>query len=493
MTVRMMPIAAAALLLAGQAFSPSANAEGFAAPQFAPCKLGDERAKNRPSAQCGSFTVPEDYRDPDGKTISLRVARIPAKDQEPKPDAVTFLAGGPGQAATEAYPQLAGAFAEINAERDILLVDQRGTGGSNKLNCTVGSGDPFEEFSGDMDFTAHARECLQQMSGDTRFYNTYVAVRDLEELRNALGYSQLNLVGVSYGTRAALTYMRQYPDSVRSAILDGVAPLQIALGFDHADNLDRALDAIFALCAADTTCFDRFGDVGTKLDDLMQRLGETSTTLRVASPRSGKAREIPMDRNILRVAVRLFAYTPETVSLLPLLIDDAWQSGSFGRIAAQALMVMEDLSDALARGMELSVMCAEDVPFYRAENHSAEEATLLGRVIVDGSIDQCKVWPVGEIPDNSKAPLESSIPTLLLSGELDPVTPPAFGEMAARSLSRSLHLVAPGQGHNVLPRGCAATLAARFIADGNVDGLDASCIERLGPAPFFTSFTGPQP
>ncbi|RPI33653.1 MAG: alpha/beta fold hydrolase, partial [Chloroflexota bacterium] len=217
-----------------------------------PCQLSAPGQVTRKEAKCGTLTVYENREAGSGRQIDLRIAVIPSISRNPAPDPLFFLTGGPGQAATESFPVMASAFERIQQKRDIVLVDQRGTGQSNPLKCPVLDED-LENQADDayMDFL---NTCLESLDADPRLYTTWIAMQDLDQVREALGYQQINLYGVSYGTRAVLTYLKQYPDRVRSVILDGVVPQDEVLGIDVGRDAQRALDMIFARCAADQAC-----------------------------------------------------------------------------------------------------------------------------------------------------------------------------------------------------------------------------------------------
>lgn len=456
--------------------------------QLQPCQLSDASGLRQVEARCGQLRVAEDPARPGGRQIDLRVAVVAASSPTAAADPLVFLAGGPGQAATEAYPNIAATLAPINQNRDILLMDQRGTGSSNALDCTQPS-KPLGR-QGDDELVSLTRACLAALSADPRFYTTTMAVSDLEQLRQRLGYQQFNLLGVSYGTRVAMEYARQFPARVRSMILDGVVPPPLALGSEHGRNARRVLEQLFVACRAAPGCGERLADPGESLTRLREQLAD-GRELSVADPRTGEPREIWLDAALLGGVIRLLAYSPESAALLPLLLSDAVSSGNPSRLAAQALMVNEQLARQISQGMELSVICSEDVPFFPED--AQDDHSLLGGALVESLLTRCETWPRGEIPRDFKEPLVSAVPTLLLSGERDPVTPPAYGEAVARDLSNSLHLLVPGQHHNVVTRGCLPEVAASFIDAGGVEGLDTRCVARIGPLPFFTSFTGPEP
>lgn len=466
---------------------------------FTDCMLQLPGTTLTASAECGNLLVAENpaqsLSDPNPhgtlRSISLRIARVPASDQKQRvADPIFFFAGGPGQAASETWPIVAAALREVNKRRDVILLDQRGTGGSNKLQCDLGEAEFVSEIDLDQ-IRQQTRECLAGLAADARFYTTSVAAGDVEAVRQALGLGQINLIGVSYGTRAAQVYLRQYPQHVRSMVLDSVAPPQVLLGTEHAPMLDQALQRIFARCREQKDCFERFGDPGLRLQQLRTELATATPSLTLRLPTSGVRETIPITQDVLGVAVRLLSYASETQALLPIVLEQA-ELGDWQPLTAQALLQVGNLTDMLARGMEMSVICSEDVPFYPAELDHSD--TLLGNALLEVMRAQCAVWPQGVVPDDFHQPRNNNeVPVLLLSGEYDPVTPPRYGEQAAAQFARSAHWVIPGQGHSVLRHGCVPDKLAEFLQQPEPAAIDASCINAIQASPFFLSLLGPSP
>jgi pimeloyl-ACP methyl ester carboxylesterase len=462
-------------------------------PVLEPCRLEAGPGMPTIGAQCGRLAVPENPAEPGGATIELFVARVPALTATPQPDALTVIAGGPGQASTDFYAAYRGAFARVRRERDVLLVDQRGTGRSNRLQCPELLA--AEELAAPAEELVPAtRECLAALPGDPRFYTTSVAVEDLERVRAAFGYPALNVYGASYGTRVAQHYVRRYPGRTRTAILDGVVPPGLTLGPDIPLLAERALDAAFARCSRDPACRERFPAPARQLEELLARLAARPAPVTLPDPLTGAPTEGELSADQVRLAVRLLLYGPQQTALLPFFIDEA-ASGRPAPLKAQADMVMSSLTDALAYGMHNAVMCTEDVPFWRPGDIDREAlaATFLGAEQVEMLQEMCSVWPPGVIDQDLRASLESDVPVLLLSGEYDPITPPEYAERAAEGLSAALHVVAPGQSHGVALAGCLPRLIGEFVDQASVEALDVSCVGDLGPTPFFLDYTGPGP
>lgn len=483
---------ACAAALCGHA--DAAVPDGTEALPLEACHLSIAQATARVAARCGTLTVPEDPAEPDGRAIDLAVALLPATSRSRASDPLVFITGGPGQSALESFVVAGNAFRRIGRDRDILLVDQRGTGKSNRLSCDMP--DSHEELTASAEQRrAWVRECLDGLPGDPRFYTTSVAIRDLDAVRVALGYERLNLYGISYGSRVAQAYARRYPGNTRSVILDGVVPMDLALGPDISLDAQRALGLLYRRCANDEACNERFPNLTDSFAQVQAQLREGPLQLVLADPVTAELTELMFSDEYFTGVIRMFSYAPETVALLPLLIDHAATYGDFAPLAAQALLVMQELGDAMAAGMHNAVVCTEDIPFITDDAALRERLreTYLGANTLEYLADACGVWPQGVIDPDFKEPWTSGIPTLILSGEADPVTPPRNGERLLETLSDARHIVGPGQGHGLAARGCVPRLMADFVAGANPGALEIECVERIAPAPFFLRFTGPNP
>ncbi len=458
------------------------------------CMLVDASGVRATAARCGTLSVTVNPADPaaDSATIDLHVAVIPALTEGVDDVALTVLAGGPGGSATEFYTAYAQAFRYVHRHMDILLVDQRGTGKSAALDCPQPAALDMDLSTEKM--TALTRECLESLERDPAPFTTSVAVRDLDAVRAALGYRALHLYGGSYGTRVAMHYLRRYPAQTKSLILDGVVPPGLTLGPDIAPRAQQALDRLFARCAADRDCEHNFPDLAAQFGALRARLADRPVPLTLPHPVSGEPVDIEFGSSALSTAVRLLSYNDNGVALLPLLISSAAQ-GRLAPLAAQSLMVAEGLDDALSAGMHNTVICSEDLPFVQMDRERwlALDRSYLGRAPLEGLLAVCSVWPTGPVDQDLREPLISDHPVLLLSGSDDPVTPPAYAEMAQRGLSNSRHLVLQSQGHGVAALGCLPRLIDEFVTAGDPDAIDASCVDRIAPAPIFLDFSGPGP
>lgn len=458
---------------------------------FESCLLSMPGSPATARADCGFIEVSEDPNDPNGNTIPIHIAVAPSTATQPEPDPVFFFAGGPGQAASETWVMIRETLSKIREKRDIVMIDQRGTGQSNKLACPV---DEDMDLNAELDLEYVAEQttiCRNQLQADLRLYTTDIAMSDYNQVRIAMGYEQINIMGVSYGTRAAQVYLKKYPETVRSVVLDSVVPMQLALGQDHAPMLDAALSRVFNDCYNNEQCNDSFGDSLNQLNALAAELRKEARWVIIPDPVTGKDREIRMSAETLAVAIRFLTYASETQAMLPILIDEAIATGSLERLAAQALLVMNGLTDVVARGMELSVICSEDYPLI--DTNVDHSDTLLGSIFLKSLETQCDLWPRGEVAEDFRDPVVSDSPVLLLSGERDPVTPPHYANQAAIQLSNHLNLVAQGQSHSVMKHPCFEKITTEFIVTGSTEEVDISCVEKIEASPFFTSLLGPNP
>ncbi len=473
----------------------AANAKAFTLGtlHFKACELPQKHSGATTSAFCTPFSVLENRADANGRKINLRLAMIKSDAAAADADIVVFLAGGPGQSAIDTWPQVAPAFGPLLAHHHVLLLDQRGTGGSNVLEC---KGDENDN-GGDAGFdaarvTAATQACLAMVSkhANPRFYTTTDAVADLEAVRQALGAPQFDLVGVSYGTRMAQQYAMRHADGVRSIVLDSVAPNELALGQDFAENLDSALKLQFAQCAKTPACAKAFGDPFASLFKLRDALHNKPVDYSYRDPVTFETQTKHLNGPSLAGLVRMFAYSPETAALLPLSIAEGLK-GDYTPLAGQTQVLTGDMTDLSENAMQLSVICSEDADLLAPR--AQDENTLLGNKLVDGLKAACEVWPHAQRPADFHAPLKTDKPVLILEGAFDPVTPPRYGEQVMKGLSNGRLLIAAGQGHNVIGRGCIPKLVGEFVDKLDPKALDAKCVDRLGPMPAFVNFNGASP
>jgi pimeloyl-ACP methyl ester carboxylesterase len=480
-----------AALAAGTARSQTAT--GDSTLELSACRIRAGEGYPGIEARCGTFLRPEDPSNPDSPLLSLRVAIVPALSLEPEPDPLVPIAGGPGQGSIAFYAGYAQAFAKIRRERNILLLDQRGTGDSATMQCDVSEEVIEGQYSVEQTLE-ETRKCLAALPYDPRYFTTSVAVQDLEALRIALGIQQLNLYGVSYGTRVAQHYLRRYPGATRTVILDGVVPPAVALGPIIAIEAQKALDAIFARCADSAACNKQFPDLRHEFIRLKDDLAQEAVSLELPGPVSGRPQQLTFGDGELAAAIRLLSYHPNSVALIPLLVHEA-ATGNYAPLASQFLMIADGMSDALSLGMHNSVVCAEDLPFIDKASISREalEQTYIGPLQTDALAAICSIWPRGVVDDDFKMPVTSNTPVLLLSGEADPITPPYFADQVAATLGNARHLTGAWQGHGQAMRGCMPDILGRFVKSASINDLGEACYARVFAMPFFLDFSGPAP
>ena len=431
-----------------------------------------------------------DPDNPDGERIELFVARISALSGTPEPDPFVVIAGGPGQASTTFYTQARSVFSRIRRTRDIVLIDQRGTGSSTPLACqNIENEDAL--IASDA-FIRLGAECVDGLPHDPAYFTTSVAVADLERVREALGFPSLNIYGVSYGTRVAQHYLKRYPERVRTVILDGVVPPGLALGPGIAIDAQRALDSLLARCAAIPECRGAYPELNDQLGILLTRLKASPPTITIPHPRSGAPTTLTLTDEMAAGIVRLLTYSPQTAALIPVLVRAAAE-GDHGPLAAQVLMVSEEVYEALSLGMHFAVVCTEDVPFWGEVDRAALEETYLGSVQVDALGEICKSWPRGLLDEDFARPLETDVPVILLSGEDDPVTPPSYAEKSVAGLTNHRHVSLPHQAHGQLATGCVPRLMGAFVEGADPEAFDDACLEAVGSFPVFTTPMGPPP
>ena len=483
-SLRLLPL----VLLAGTLASCAAAPSGGPLDRLAPC-ASDEGPID---AYCGTLSVFEDREAGTGRRIDLWIVLLPALSPSPSPDPLVFLAGGPGQGAAQLADQIEAIFGRIQRSRDIVLVDQRGTGRSNPLDCGSDSA-TLAELAEDTDASmSRLRACLEGYDADVRLYTTDIAMDDLDDVRAHLGYERVNLYGGSYGTRAALVYVRRHGDRVRSVILDGAAPTDMRLPVFMARDAQRALDRLLEDCEASPPCAGTYPGLGDRIRTLLARLERQPAEVRVRHPRTHVLEDVVVEARIVAGIIFRALYSPLTASIVPTLVERAEQD-DYGGLFALALAGGGE-ADNMSIGMQLSVLCSEDIAQVTGDDVSeATAGTMFGRLLLGNQLDACAMWPTRAMAPGYTRPVESDVPALVLSGDLDPVTPPSWGEEVVRHLARGRHVVVPATGHGVISTPCGMRLVEAFVDAASADELDTSCVERLRRPPFFVTPAGPEP
>jgi pimeloyl-ACP methyl ester carboxylesterase len=454
--------------------------EQSSAISFTPCNI---EGMSEP-VRCGVLHVPENPEQPNGRQIALNIVVVPATGHEARRDPIMPLLGGPGEDAVSAAADYAERFAPLRRERDIVFVDQRGTGRSGGLQCDMYS--PAEDAANLRDFfpIAAVQRCERQLRSraDLTQYSYSHFATDLEHVRRILGYEQLNLFAGSYGTRAAQVYLRVHPQSVRTVFLGSVVPIDVAVPLPLAKAAQIALDQTLAACATDSSCHAAFPNIR---DEFREVLGRLDSGVRVQIPSSSAA--VPLDRGRVAEWLRAKLYRAETASLVPWLIHRAyvgdWSSIVDGILSDVRRRVSTD--PAFSFGVFFSIACNEDVAFIREQEvASASLGTFLGDYRVRQQQAACKDWPKGPLPGNYREPVRSSVPTLFVSGDSDPASPLWFTGHIAQGFPNRAEVVLRGQGHTEW-NDCVGRLYEKFVQTASVRELDNSC-EPVPRPPFKT-------
>jgi len=449
-----------------------------------PCKIdGEDGAVD---ARCGVFETWENRATKRGRKIHLKVIVLPARDPHPKPDPVFAFGGGPGEAISTEAGFMVQAQQELRKDgqdRDFVFIDQRGTGEPDRLGCDLGGirgATDLQSYLGEMFPVDAVRACRTELEKkyDLTLYTTDIAMDDIDDARAWLGYGKINLVGGSYGTRAAQVFLRRHPGSVRSVILDGVVPMDETLPLSHAAGGQRSLDLLLGWCEKDPACHGAFPDLRKDLQAVLDRLAQGPVEVELEHPVTHQKVQAKVSREIITDGIRWQLYTPEQGARLPLLIHQA-AAGSFSPLAEAAMRSKVGLPDLLAMGMFFSVTCAEDIPFIDPAQIAARTAgSFLSDYRVRQQMAACAVWPRAKVPAGHQEAVRSDVPVLLISGDRDPVTPPAFSERAARSFTNGLRIVVPWGAHGG-DTACVDGLQKEVIEKGSVKGIDTSCLAKI--------------
>jgi pimeloyl-ACP methyl ester carboxylesterase len=459
--------------------------------ELTPCELPGINEKVR----CGTYEVFEDRAARNGRKITLKIVVFPATGATREPDPFVYIPGGPGSSATEDAPYIAAAFAGIRAHRDLVFVDQRGTGGSHPLNCEFYNPADLQSYLGYFFPLEDVRKCRAQLEpkANLTLYTTPIAMDDLDEVRAALGYERLNLFGGSYGTRAALVYLKRHPQHVRTVTLQGVAPTNQFMPRDFAQANERALQGVLAECLADEVCHKAFPDLREETKAVLDRLlkGPVEVVVTSASSNPGPGTnpgatsgttKVKLSRDLAVEAIRYMLYNPISASRVPLVIHRTAQ-GNFVPLAEAALGYRRGLVATGSNGLYLSITCAEDLPWIKpGEGERLAANTFLGDYRLRQQREACAFWPRASLPSDYSKPTKADAPVLILTGEWDPVTPPANGDAVASNLPHSLHVVVPHGAHGfggLEGIDCVTNLMTEFVQRGTAKGLDTSCVKNV--------------
>ena len=431
--------------------------------------------------KCGKLTVPENWQSPGDKNIDINVTVVNAVAASPKKDPLVLLMGGPGQAGSELVAGLVNIFREANESRDLILIDQRGTGLSNPLMCEKEDANPYLDVQADFKLS-DIDKCIAGFDADLSQYGTTSAINDFEAVRKALGYEQINLYGISYGSRAAMVYMREKPQALRTVILDGVVPPQIAVG-PMGVEAARAFDILIAQCNEDAQCHAKYPHLSDDYHKVRAQLEQQTVETTIDHPVTDKPTTLKIDTAKFIGTLHSLMYGVGARELIPFVISQV-AAGNYKPLAG-IIAAGQGKSDKIYTGMQLNILCNEDMPRASAETiEKSRENTFSGKHSIDDLVKLCNHWPRFEAPANFGEQVKSNLPTLLLSGELDPVTPPSWAELALQGLSNHKHFIAKKAGHGLVTQTCAGKMVAEFIDNGKFEDIDSSCLDKQ-PLPGF--------
>jgi pimeloyl-ACP methyl ester carboxylesterase len=472
-----MAIAVAATWI-GNAEARAARGVASEPLSFTDCQVG--RAKI--PARCATFRVPEDRANPAGRWLSLKVIVLPSTTPNPT-EPVFLLVGGPGQAATDASgdPSLAW----MHDGHDLVLMDFRGTKGDSRLDCPFASGD-MQAFVTPLfgEDPAFWEACAKRLSAtaELRLYTTPAALQDMDDLRQRLGANQIDIVGASYGTRAAIAYTHAFPSRVHAELLTGVLPLSNRTPLNHAAAAQHALDLTVAECERDTACHAAFPDPAGDLRSVLATLRATPAKVTLHDPKSGAETMLTLDAASFAEGVRVRLYEMESARRLPLLLKNA-RAGDYTPFAQSALDSGRGGRSFVPLGMLLSFTCSEDVArIDPKEIAPATAGSFIGDQRVRGQMAACSTWPTARLSPSYFQRFSSQVPVLLVSGLHDPVTPPASGEEARKTFPLAVHVITNGAHADITP--CVEGLAAKLFRSGTLEGREAHCPQEAGLPPF---------
>ncbi len=449
-----------------------------------PCRLPQVNFE----ARCGEYDVYEDRLEQRGRRIALKVVVLPSLFARPAPDALFILAGGPGQAATEQADFIARTFVRVRQERDIVLVDLRGTGGSNGLHCNL-YGESLQGSLGDLLPLGAIKACLTEWEqrADLSFYTTPLAMDDLDEVRAALGYERINIFGTSYGTRAAQAYIRQYPERVRSIILKGTTPISQSIPLSIARHSQRSLDLVLEDCWRNGFCYKAFPNLKQDFATVLSRFDKGSVTVQIPNDENGKVEKIELTRGALVTTLRTLLQSTGTIAQLPLMIHQM-SKGDDVSFVRSAISIRREFSKNISIGMFLAVIKEDLRLIDREQARSESEGTFMGDYYYQQLLSAGSLLPRVILSSGYREEIRSDVPVLFISGRLDPATPPENAENVAQNLPNSRHVVIRQASHSYTGLSpCIDSLMAEFIIRGSVKELNTTCVDAIPQIKFQTS------
>lgn len=438
---------------------------------------------------CGFVTVPENPNKPDGKQIQVHYVVLPAVKNVNHEEALLAIAGGPGQSAIDNAAGFDAMLSKVRQQRDILLIDQRGTGRSNLLTCDEGAQSPLSFDDDNADTLAETQKCLAKIDADVTQYGSLNAIKDFEAVRQHLGYKKLHVYGISYGTRMAQLYMRLYPAHLATVTLDGIVPMQQSV-LEIGASIDRGFDLLFKDCQETTACHAQFPELKAEFDQVAASLAKAPVMENVYDPVTGEKTMLTMTRGKFYGSIRMALYQANVRALVPHAIHQAAKH-NFQPILGLYSLTIDNAG--MAMGMHASVVCGEDMHRITPAMREQAQHSFMGKTMLEGLEATCEVWKVPAVDDSFSEPISSDIPTLLLSGEIDPATPPSWGELAMEKLTNAKHFVAPYATHGVAYQSCANNLIADLVRSGSVKDLDGECLKKDVRRSFYLNASSVEP
>lgn len=438
---------------------------------------------------CGFVTVPENPNKPDGKQIQVHYVVLPAVKNVNHEEALLAIAGGPGQSAIDNAAGFDAMLSKVRQQRDILLIDQRGTGRSNLLTCDEGAQSPLSFDDDNADTLAETQKCLAKIDADVTQYGSLNAIKDFEAVRQHLGYKKLHIYGISYGTRMAQLYMRLYPAHLATVTLDGIVPMQQSV-LEIGASIDRGFDLLFKDCQETTACHAQFPELKAEFDQVAASLAKAPVMENVYDPVTGEKTMLTMTRGKFYGSIRMALYQANVRALVPHAIHQAAKH-NFQPILGLYSLTIDNAG--MAMGMHASVVCGEDMHRITPAMREQAQHSFMGKAMLEGLEATCEVWKVPAVDDSFSEPISSDIPTLLLSGEIDPATPPSWGELAMEKLTNAKHFVAPYATHGVAYQSCANNLIADLVRSGSVKDLDGECLKKDVRRSFYLNASSVEP
>lgn len=432
----------------------------------------------RSQVKCGTIDVPSNYNKVDGEKISINFAVLPAIDNTKNKTPLMFLAGGPGQAAVELAAHIRSGFTEVRKTRDIILVDQRGTGLSHPLQCDESQQAKIYSITPEDFDEKEIATCIEtlQKTNDLSQFTSENAVRDFDEVRKALGHDQINIYGGSYGTRAALVYMRLFPQSIESVVLDSVGPIEVPIGI-FGLSAERSFNLLLEHCAQNEDCNGAYPNLANEYIAVVNRLSQAIVSLLINHPRLGtKTPFVLSKRKFINVLFKQL-YNMETRTMVPLVIHEAFKENY------QPLIGLISTSDGTMNmyvGLTFNIVCNEDMPKITPEMFVKDsENSFDGNNSHIAWKTACPLWPKYTVDNDFYQPVVADIPTLILSGNLDPVTPPSNGDKSASTLPNSYHIVSNSSAHIVVSTPCGVAMVNDFLNNLDPKKVDQSCLLEL--------------